>query len=168
MHTPRSADPGEWHHGWHYHSSSSLEYHHRETVIIAQSCAADLAHIRSHSGPGASEVLHGAPTSMESQLLRTLILERLRLPLDATDARCECGAPFDVLGRHRTACPRSGRLWVRAVGPERTLGREAATVRCNTKLRDMNVAISANDERSIEVLASGLLFNMGHSPWTSH
>ena len=123
-------------------------------MIVAQSCAADQAHLRSHSGTGASEVLHGAPTStefkVEPQLLRTLILERLRFPLNATDARCECGAPLDVLGRHRTARPRSGRLWVRAAGPERTLGRvcrEArATVRCNTMMRDMNVAISANDE----------------------
>ena len=167
--TPSSAEPGEWQHGWQFHASSSLEYHHRETVIFAQSCAADQAHLRSHSGPGASEVLHGAPTStefkVEPQLLRTLLLERLRLPLDATDARCECGAPLDVLGRHRTACPRSGRLRLRAVGPERTLGRvcreAGATVRCNTKLRDMNVAISANDERSIEVLASGLPLHHG-------
>ena len=151
-----SAEPDEWQHGWQYHAAGnitrfpSLEYHHRETVIVAQSCAADQAHLRSHSGPGASEVLHGAPTStefkVEPQLLRTLILERLRLPLHATDARCECGAPFDELGRHRTACRRSGRLRVRAVNPERTLGRvcreAGATVRCNTKLRDMNVAVS--------------------------
>ena len=39
--TPSSAEPGEWQHGWQFHASSSLEYHHRETVIIAQSCAAD-------------------------------------------------------------------------------------------------------------------------------
>ena len=38
--------------------------------------------------------------------------------------------------------------------------REAgATVRFNTRLREMNVAVSANDERSIEVLASGLLLH---------
>ena len=56
-----------------------------------------------------------------------------------------------------SACPRSGRLRTRAVGPERTL----ATVRINTKLRDMNVAISASDAREIEVFASGLPLHHG-------
>ena len=46
------------------------------------------------------------------------------------------------------------------MGPERTLARvcreAGATVRHNTKLRDMNVAVAAEDERAIEVLASGL------------
>ena len=48
---------------------------------------------------------------------------------------------------------------------ERTLARvcreAGATVRCNAKLRDMNVRVHATDERSIEVLASGLAMNHG-------
>ena len=72
---------------------------------------------------------------------------------------------LDVFGRHRAACPRSGRLRTRAVGPERTLARvcreAGATVRMNTKLRDMNVAVEANDERAIEVLATGLPIHQG-------
>ena len=40
--------------------------------------------------------------------------------------------------------------------------REAgATVRFNTMLRDMNINVSANDQRSIEVLASGLPLHHG-------
>ena len=40
--------------------------------------------------------------------------------------------------------------------------REAgASVRVNAKLQDMNVAVSANDERTIEVLASGLPLHHG-------
>ena len=40
--------------------------------------------------------------------------------------------------------------------------REAgATVRFNTRLREMNVAILASDERSIEVLGFGLLLHHG-------
>ena len=77
-----------------------------------------------------------------------------------TEARGECGGAVDLYGRHRAACPRSGRLRTRAVGPERTLARvcreAGATVRWQAKLRDMNVIVSANDERAIEVLASGL------------
>ena len=69
----------------------SSEYHFRETVVLAQSCAADQAHLRSHSGPCASLVLCGSPTSPEftvkPHLFRTIILERLRLPLLITDAR---------------------------------------------------------------------------------
>ena len=57
---PLIVEPGEWHHGWQHHSSSSSEHHFRETVVLAQSCAADQAHLRSHSGPCASQVLHGA------------------------------------------------------------------------------------------------------------
>ena len=147
---PRSTELGEWQHGWQCHASSSLEYQFRETVVLAQSCSADQAHLRSHSGPGTGEVLLGAPTGpefrVEPQLFRILVLERLRVPLDVTESKCECGCFLDTTGRHRAACPRSGRLRTRAVGPERTLARvcreAGATVRINTKLRDMNVAIS--------------------------
>ena len=48
---------------------------------------------------------------------------------------------------------------------ERTLSRvcreAGATVRTNTKLRDMNLSVPATDERAIEVLASGLPINQG-------
>ena len=156
------AEPGEWQHGWQFHASSPLEHHFRETVLLARPCPDDqVAHLRSHSGPGSSDVLCGAPSQpefvVEPHLFRALVMERLRLPLDITDARCE---RLDFEGRHRGACPRSGRLRTRALGPERSLARvcreAGASVRCNTKLRDMNVAVSAMDERSIEVLASGL------------
>ena len=72
---------------------------------------------------------------------------RLRLPLLVTEARCECGAGLDQRGRHRAACPQSGRLRTRAIPTERTLARvcreAGASVRCNAKLRDMNTLRSA-------------------------
>ena len=137
--------------------------------MLRQSCAAGQAHLRSHAGPGSSNVLSGAPTGPEfrvcPELFRTLVLERLRLPLEVVESQCECGTPLDTLERHRAACPRSGRLRTRAGPPERTMARicreAGATVRFNTRLREMNVAVSANDERSIEVLASGLLVHHG-------
>ena len=166
---PAVAEPGEWQHGWQYYASSSLEHHFRETVVFAQSSAADLAHLRSHAGPAASTAICGTPTGPEFTLsppvFRTMILERLRLPLDIAEARCECGGFVDSLGRHRAACPRSGRLRSRAVAPERTLARicreAGAVVRCNVKLREMNVTVAANDEREVEVLASGLPLEHG-------
>ena len=88
------------------------------------------------------------------------MLERLRLPLDVTDASCECGSRLDL-----AACPRSVRLRSQAFGTERSLAwvcREAgATVICNTKLRDMNDLVPAHDERPIEVLVSGLPLHHG-------
>ena len=44
---PVSSELGEWQHGWQYHASSPLEHHFRETVIFAQSDAADRAHLTS-------------------------------------------------------------------------------------------------------------------------
>ena len=130
-----SSEPGEWQHGWQFHASSlsSTLSGDRDSCQV---CAADQAHLRSHAGAGASDVLHGAPTGpefkVEPHLFRTP-----RLPV--TEAFCECGSPLDVWGRHRAACPRSGRLRARAVGPERSLARvcreAGATVRCHAKLR---------------------------------
>ena len=98
---PEAADPGEWQHGWQYCASSAFEHHDRENVVLAQSHASDQAHLRSHSGPGAGAVLHGAPTGLEFQvqplLFRTLVLERLRSPLLPTDSTCECGGQNDLL-----------------------------------------------------------------------
>ena len=76
----------------------------------------------------------------------------------ARDRGQMCGSDLVSLERHRAACPRSGRLRTRALGPEKTLARicreAGATVRCNAKLRDMDIAVSAQDERAIEVLGA--------------
>eukprot|EP00973_Karenia_brevis_P066441 9235373-Karenia_brevis.AAC.1 len=63
---------------------------------MSRSCPEDCAHIRSHSGRCAGVALSTAPTAPEFEipchLLRTLLLERVRLPLAVTEAKCECGA----------------------------------------------------------------------------
>ena len=154
---------------WFYYASSASEHHFRETVVLARSCPGDQAHLRSHSGPGSGAVLHGSPTGPEFQVqplqFRTLVLERLRLPLILTEARCECGVQNDIFGRHRAACPQSGRLKRRAVPTERSLARvcreAGATVTRNVKLRDLNVQVPATDEREIEVVAAGLSIHHG-------
>ena len=129
------AELGEWQHGWQYFASSSLVHHFRETVVLAQSSAANQAHLRFHSGHGSSSVLCGCPTSREFQiqpsLFRTIVLERLRLPLKITEAVCECGAGLERCGRHRAACSRSGRLRSRAVATETTLARVCREGRSN-------------------------------------
>ena len=150
---PEVTEPGEWLHGW-QHLRLLLP-----SSTLSQSSVADQAHLRSHSGPSAGSWFHGSPTQLEYQvqpvLFRTLLLERMRLPLQITEARCECGSQLDKLGRHRGACPRFERTLARVC-------REAgASVRCKCRLRDMNVTVRADDERVLEVLASGLPLHHG-------
>ena len=97
------------------------------------------AHVRSHSGPGSASVLYGCPTCFDYVVrpaeFRTIILERLHLPLQMTEATCECGGVLDQKGKHRASCPRSGRLKRRALPTERAVARicreAGATVRAN-------------------------------------
>ena len=162
---PEVTEPGEWLHGWRRHASSSSEFHYRETMVLSQSSAADQAHLRSHSGPGAGSLFHGSPTQLEYQvqpvLFRTLLLERMRLPLQITKARCECGSQptSGSVPENQAGCSS------RALPIERTLARvcreAGASVRCNCRLRDMNVTVRADDERVLEVLVSGLLLHHG-------
>ena len=156
---PWIVEPGEGHHGWQYCSSSSSEHHLRETVVLAQSCAADQAHVRSHSGPCASQMLHGARGAAQFRV-KPLLFRTL-----ATEARWECAGSPDFRSQYRAASPRSGRLRFKAVLTERTLARvcrEAVfTARRTGKLRDMNISVPATDERAIEVLVSGLELNHG-------
>ena len=104
------AEPGEWQHGWQYYASSSLEHHFWETVVIAQSSVANQAHLRSHSGPGASAVLCGAPTGPEFTLqpgmFRTLVFERLRLPLQITESHLRVRGAFRPAGPPQGSLPR--------------------------------------------------------------
>ena len=71
--------------------------------------------------------------------------------------RCGCCAPLDNRGLHRAACMRSGRLKKRATPVERMLARvfreSGARVRFNAFLKEMNVGVSATDDRRIEVWA---------------
>ena len=158
-------EPGEWQRGWQYWSSSVTDSHYRKITMLSGRTAARRAHLRSHSGRDAGVALSVCPTCPEftipSHLFRTLILERLCLPLQMTEAHCEgCHAQLDTLGRHRASCARSGRVKKRATPIERIVGRifqeAGATVRQNVFLRDMNVDVCADDARNIEVLAQDL------------
>ena len=83
-------------------------------MVLSQSSAADQAHLRSHSSPGAGSLFHGSPIQLEYQvqpvLFRTLLLERDEV---------------------------------------------------NCRLRDMNATVRSDDERVLEVLASGLPLHHG-------
>ena len=123
-HSSRAWQVETW---WQYFSSPSSECHFRETVVLAQPCAAD--HVPVWCFAYVARV-HREATP-------TMVFERLRLPL-ITDNKCECRGVLDDRGQHRAACHRSGRLRSRAVPTERTLARvcweAGATVRCNAKI----------------------------------
>ena len=142
-------DPGEWPHGWQLSGRPA-------------SCQ---AHLRSHSSHNAGMALSHAPTAPEftipPHLFQVLVLERLRLPLLLTEATCEaCHEPLDALGRHRAACPNTGRLKKRAMPVERMMARvcreAGARVKLNARLRDMNIGVASTDDRNIEVLVQDL------------
>ena len=158
-------EPGEWAHGWQYHASSTCESFHRRRVVLPSCSPTEQALLRSQSGPGSGFTILGCPTLPEFTFSQThfrcILLRRLQLPLPLTEYRCEgCGGVLDPRGHHRAACVRSGRLKKRAIPLERATARvcreAGAIVREGVKLRDLNLAVPAGDEREIEVLASGL------------
>ena len=161
-------EPGEWTHGWQYFASSTREHLFRRRELLSRSVP-EPAHVRSHSGPGSASVLYGCPTCFDYVVrpaeFRTTILERLHLPLQMTEATCECGGVLDQKGKHRASCPRSGRLKRRALPTERAVARicreAGATVRANVFLHNLNMSVSPSDKRQIEVIAQGLACRSG-------
>ena len=91
--THTDGEPREWQHGWQYWSSSVTDSHFRKMTMLSGRTAARRAHLRSHSGRNAGAALADCPTCPEytipPHLFRTLILERLCLPLQMTEGHCE-------------------------------------------------------------------------------
>ena len=162
------AEPGEWPHGWQYYASSSSEHHFRKNVVLNQSCAADQAHLRSHSGPGASDVLCDALRSQSFELS-----QGSSEPSSWRESDCPCRSlrfvanvgfhwTTEVATEPRAVGRADSRLGLLLQSTLASVCREAgATVRYNAKLRDMDLAVSANDHRAIEVLATGLPLYFG-------
>ena len=161
---PDFSEPGEWIQGWQFHATSATEHHFRNSRVFPSLSDPGRALLRSHSGPNAAAALYGAPSAPEyttpPDRFRTLLLDRLQLPLELTHSRCECGAPLDAYGRHRAACNHSGRLKTRSVASEVALARvcreAGARVQTNVFLRNLNVSPPVTDSRRIEVIATGL------------
>ena len=93
---------------------------------------------------------------------------RLRWTLPLSTGRCcgGCKQQLDALGDRAAACPRSGRIKLRATPLERTWARvlreSGARVREHVKLWEMAIAgVSPNDGRMIEVVATGIPFAKG-------
>ena len=101
-------EPGEYRHGWQYHAAARRETHYGDGAVLANCDRPTQALLRSQAGRCAGCHLTLLPVTEElkwsSAKLRTLLLRRLRLPLDLDDRRCKCGGLLDSLGDHRAAC----------------------------------------------------------------
>ena len=160
----RDRDPTEPKHGWQKVASQVVHKRHREEIVWPQLSVSERASVRSQSGPLASAPLTAFPvcrvTRIGSELFRTLLLRRLRLPLPLSVRSCVCGRRLDVFGHHRAACSRAGVLGRRGFAVESAVEqicREAgARVSTNVMVRDLDIARSNTDSRRLEVVAEGL------------
>ena len=101
------------HQGWQQHVPNTVEkVFNTEAVWPLETNEVALA--LSQSGPLAGVPFHCPPTSyatrMDSEIFRTLLLRRLRLPLPLNARVCRCGRLRDCLGHHRSARAVSGAL----------------------------------------------------------
>ena len=101
-------ESGEWQHGWQHWSSSVSDASFRKLTLLSGRTASTRAHLWSHSGRSAGVALAHCTTAPEftiqPHLFRTLVLERLLLPLEIMEATCEgmAGASWpcwDTTGR---------------------------------------------------------------------
>ena len=106
------------------------------SLLTRLTCALILAQLPARC---CTELHQDLSFKLAPDLFQTLVLERMRLPLQVSEAHCECRLPLDVQGRHRAACPRSGRLKSRAQAPDRTLARVCCEAECHSALQ-RNVA----------------------------
>ena len=109
---PETTEPGEFAHGWQHLASSANETRYKEDVVAAKLGRAHTALWKSQRGPCAGAHLTALPTQPETKYtpvqLRTLLLRRLRLPLQLAPRTCKCGQLLDQLGDHRAACAVAG------------------------------------------------------------
>ena len=156
-------EPGDFLRGWQKEATSLTDEAARDT-LFSDLDLASRALLLSQAGPQAGRALHVLRTAAElrlpSDLLRIVLLRRLRMPLPAAARACRCGRPADALGDHVTVCPTSGVLRTRAVPLERAVARvcreAGGRVAMHVRVAEMNVDVPVSDARCIEILASAL------------
>ena len=153
------------HRGWQQHVSNTVEKVFNTEAVWPSLDANERALALSQSGPLAGVPFHCFPTSyatrMDSEIFRTLLLRRLRLPLPLNARVCRCGRLPDSLGNHRSACAVSGALVRRGFEVEVAVARicreGGARVSTNVMVRDLDLSQAPGvDGRRFEVVAEGL------------
>ena len=153
------------HRGWQQHVSNTIEKVFQTEALWPSLDTNEGALALSQSGPLAAVPLHCLPTShatrLDSEIFRTLLLRRLRLPLPLNARVCRCGRLLDCLGHHRSACAVSGALGRRGFEVEVAVARicreGGARVSTNVLVRDLDLSqVPGVDGRRLEVVAEGL------------
>ena len=151
--------------GWQHDASSCIEKFFCDSSVLPGMSAGERALLRSQGGPLAALPYTVVPTCplrrFDPDIFRVLLLRRLRLPLPLSSHSCRCGRPLDCLGHHRASCSRAGVLGRRGFALESAAARvcreAGARVSTNIFVRDLDVvAVRAEDQRRIEVIAEGL------------
>ena len=105
---PKDMEP--WSGRWQHVAASKVEYQHRESCSLTWG-RSNRAHVRSQAGPGAGMA---APTHYHTRilpnLLRVVLLRRLRFPLPLSLHTCRCGRQIDKFGHHRASCARACKI----------------------------------------------------------
>ena len=113
--------------GWQQYVSDKVEKAFHTEALWPSLDANERALVLSQSGPLAGVPFHCFPTSFatrtDSELFRTLLLRRLRLPLPLTVRACRCGRFLDSFGHHWSACAVSGALGRRGFAVEVVVAR---------------------------------------------
>ena len=103
---PLEFEPGGQRDGWQHEAA-------RDMSLFRRIPEGARALIRSQAGQMAGMAFSVTPskrlTRLESHVIRTQLLRRLRQPLPLSDRLCRCGPPLDPSG-HRAACARAGVL----------------------------------------------------------
>ena len=159
--------------GWQRHASAAVDRRFKENEILPKLSPASRALLHSQSCPDGSSFLRALP-SERGYCLRplrflTALRRRLRWRIPLAGGQCKgasCQADLDPLGDHAAACCRSGLLKLRARPVEkvwaRVLREAGCTVREHFCMRDAGLpSVSANDQRHLEVVASGLAYQRG-------
>ena len=118
------------HRSWQQHVSNTVEKVFQTEALWPSLDMNERALALSQSGPLAGVPFHCLPTShatrLDSEIFRTLLLRRLRLPLPLNARVCRCGRLLDCLGHHRSACAVSGALGRRGFEVEVAVARICA------------------------------------------
>ena len=136
------------HRGWQQHVSNTIENVFQTEALWPSLDTNERALALSQSGPLAGVPFHCLPTSpatrLDSEIFRTLLLRRLRLPLPLNARVCRCGRLLDCLGHHRSACAVSCALGRRGFQVEVAVARVCreggARVSTNVMVRDLDLS----------------------------
>ena len=160
---PISSEPGEWKHGWQYHSRIPFQGDRGVGPVMSLRASSPQIPLGSRVQCSSPRYSYRSGVQIGTPTLASINPGEGEIAPRRHKVQMRVWRSTGHVGQASSCMPPVQADCGRAVGPERTLARvcreAGATVSCNTKLRDMNVAVAAEDERAI--VASGLPIRQG-------